>query len=173
MHTNRASLPRPGEDNTKQHAEVSLTELDAAADAAYAEIGRADAKAFAILGFAGTAFSVLAAVAVLASALNAPARIGLGLGATLLAGASLVALRVIRPRLPKPAEATGFMAYAFMNTPEEVLQATQAPPHERGAADVLRLAKIARVKHLRLQKAFDLMSAALVIVALSLAAGLL
>ncbi|MER5424399.1 Pycsar system effector family protein [Streptosporangium roseum] len=160
-------------DRLQRLDESAAADLIAEADAARAELVRTDTKAGIILAFAGTAFSVLAALAVLASGLAVPARIGLGIAVALLAAASAVALCVIRPALPRRGQGTGFVSHAEVCDVDELLDELAADPETRRAKDVIRLSSIAKAKYVRLRRAVDLMLAALVVVVASLPLGAL
>ncbi|MFF5115047.1 Pycsar system effector family protein [Streptosporangium sp. NPDC000509] len=150
--------------------EAGAADLVAEADAARMELARTDTKAGLLLGFAGTAFSVLAALGVLASGLLPAGRVGLGIAVALLAAASAVALTVIRPSLPHPATGTGtgFIAHARVGDAEELLACLAEDPEMRRAQDVVRLSQIAAAKYRRLRVATDLMLLALAVVIVSL-----
>ncbi|MFS1305182.1 Pycsar system effector family protein [Streptosporangium longisporum] len=146
--------------------------LDHEATAVRAELARTDTKAGIILAFAGTSFSVLAALTVLASALAVPARVGLGVAVALLAAASAVTLTVIRPALPRRGRGgTGFTAAAFLDVDE--LLATLPDTATERARDVIRLSQIAHAKYRKLRLAVDLMLTALAVVVTSLPLGAL
>ncbi|WP_051866274.1 Pycsar system effector family protein [Streptosporangium roseum] len=159
-------------DRLQRLDESAAADLIAEAEAARAELARTDTKAATVLAFAGTAFSVLAALAVLASGLAVPARIGLGVAVALLAAASAVALCVIRPSLPRQG-GTGFVSHAEAGDVDELLEQLAADPETRRARDVIRLSSIATAKYRRLRLAVDLMLAALVVVVASLPLGAL
>lgn len=147
---------------------VSLP-LDAAT-AARAELARTDTKAGILLAFSGTAFGVLAALVMLAATLPLSARIALGIAVALLAASSTLALRVIRPTLPRSrAQATGVMAYAYATSAAEML-GEMAGGDAHHTQDVTNLAKLARTKYRGLQLAVDLLLWALV--AAGLAVGI-
>jgi len=150
--------------------EAGVADLVAEADAARAELARTDTKAGLLLGFAGTAFSVLAALGVLASGLLPAGRVGLGIAVALLAGASAAALTVIRPSLPRPSTGTGtgFIAHAQVGDAEQLLASLAEDPEMRRAQDVVRLSQIAAAKYRRLRVATDLMLLALAVVIVSL-----
>ncbi|MFI6889932.1 Pycsar system effector family protein [Streptosporangium canum] len=164
-------IPLPA-DRLQRLDESAAADLIAETDAARAELARTDTKASIILAFAGTAFSVLAALAVLASGLAVPARIGLGVAVALLAAASAVALCVIRPSLPRRG-GTGFVSHAEAGDVDELLEQLAADPETRRAKDVIRLSQIARAKYRRLRLAVGLMLAALAVVVASLPLGAL
>lgn len=144
----------------------SVSPLDAAT-AARAELARTDTKAGILLAFSGTAFGVLAALAMLAATLPLPARIALGIAVALLAASSALALRVVRPTLPRSrAQATGVMAYAYATSAAE-MPGEMADVDAHHAQDVTNLAKLARTKYRGLQLAVDLLLWALVAVGLA------
>ncbi|MFD8534318.1 Pycsar system effector family protein [Streptosporangium canum] len=145
--------------------------LDHESTAVRAELARTDVKASTVLAFAGTSFSVLAALVTLASGLAVPARVGLGVAVALLAAASAVALTVIRPCLPRQG-GTGFVAHAAADV-EQLLAGFAADAETRRARDVIRLSQIATAKYARLRRAVDLMLAALAVVVASLPLGAL
>ncbi|WP_051864161.1 Pycsar system effector family protein [Streptosporangium roseum] len=165
-------IPLPA-DRLQRLDESAAADLITEAEAARTELARTDTKAATVLAFAGTAFSVLAALAVLASSLAVPARIGLGIAVALLAAASAVALMVIRPSLPRRGQGTGFTAHAELTDPDELLAELATDPETRRARDVIRLSQIARSKYRRLRLAVGLMLAALAVVVASLPLGAL
>ncbi|SNT60642.1 NUDIX domain-containing protein [Streptosporangium subroseum] len=148
-------------------------DLIAETAAARTELMRTDTKANTVLAFAGGAFSVLAALSVLASGLALPTRVGLWVAVALLASASAVALTVIRPTLPRHGDGTGFTAHAAVGDVEELLDQLAADPESRRARDVIRLSQIACAKYRVLRTAVDLMLAALGVVVISIPFGLL
>lgn len=160
-----------------RHLETAAAaELLAETDAARAELARIDTKAGILLGVSGTAFSVLAALSVLASGLPAPARAGLGGAVTLLAVSSAIALTVIRPFLPRPGTGTGFVAHAALavtGDPEQLLESLARAPEDRRARDIIRLSAIAHTKYRRLRLAVDVLLAALAVLAITLPLGAL
>ncbi|MFD8533855.1 Pycsar system effector family protein [Streptosporangium canum] len=162
-------IPLPA-DRLQRLDEQAAADLIAEADAARVELARTDTKAGIILAFAGTAFSVLAALAVLASGLAIPGRIGLGIAVVLLATASAVALAVIRPSLPRQG-GTGFVSHAEVVDVDDLLEQLAVDPETRRARDVIRLSQIARAKYKGLRLAVDLMLAALAVVVASLPLG--
>ncbi|MFI6513633.1 Pycsar system effector family protein [Streptosporangium sp. NPDC050855] len=143
-------------------------DLVAEAAAARSELARTDTKAGLLLGFAGTAFSVLAALGVLASGLPPAGRVGLGAAVALLAAAAATVLTVIRPSLPRPGSGTGFIAHAEVADAEELLAVLAEDPETRRAQDVIRLSQIAAAKYRGLRAATNLMLLALAVVVVSL-----
>ncbi|MFC3982822.1 Pycsar system effector family protein [Streptosporangium jomthongense] len=159
----KASAPRD---------DFGTADLLAEATAARAELARTDTKTGILLAFAGTVFSVLAALAVLASGLAVSARIGLGAAVVLLAAACGVGLAVVRPSLPRAGQATGVLANAAVTDPEELLAVLAGDVETRRAEDVIRLARIASAKYRRLRLAIDLALAALVVLVITAAVAL-
>ncbi|MEV4180686.1 Pycsar system effector family protein [Streptosporangium canum] len=157
-------------DRLQRLDESAAADLIAEATAARTELARTDTKAGIVLAFAGTAFSVLAALTVLASGLALPGRVGLGIAVVLLAAASAVALTVIRPSLPRHG-GTGFVSHAQAADVDDLLEQLADDPETRRGRDVIRLSQIARAKYRGLRLAVDLMLAALVVVVASLPLG--
>ncbi|MBB4706168.1 hypothetical protein BJ982_007798 [Sphaerisporangium siamense] len=151
-----------------------LCSLEAEAAAVRAELARTDSKAAMLLGFAGTGFSLLAAIgAAVTTRLPLLAQGGLWGTVALLAAAVAVLLAVIRPSLPRDG-GTGFVAHAALTAEQllEVLGREQAAPG-RQAADVVRLSVIALAKYRRIRTATHLMYAALAVLVATLPAGVL
>ncbi|MGJ6962547.1 Pycsar system effector family protein [Streptosporangium sp. G11] len=147
------------------------TTLDTETCAARAELARGDSKASALLGFAGTGFSLLAAIsAAVSSHLALIAQIGLWLAVAALAASVAMLLWVIRPVIPSRS-GTGVVAHA--TTSPERLLATLTAEHNvhRRAADVIMLSHLAVTKYKRLRTAVHLMYAALAILLLTLPFG--
>ncbi|SDI51331.1 hypothetical protein SAMN05421505_16213 [Sinosporangium album] len=134
------------------------------------ELARVDAKAALLLAFAGTAFSVAAAAAVLAGSLSLLARIGIMAAAVLLAIATATTLSAVRPNLAPKSPGVGFLAYAQLE-PAAILENVTESPAVRLAETVSRLSRITRAKYIRVRLAIDLLIAAVVIVAAALPFG--
>ncbi|GAA3096389.1 Pycsar system effector family protein [Streptosporangium carneum] len=147
--------------------EHGAAELLAETEAVRTELARTDAKAATVLAFAGTAFSVLAALSVLAPELAVPARVGLAGAVALLGASSAVALGVIRPSLPRSGPGTGFVAHAAVRDAEELLAVLADDPQARRARDIVHLSRTARAKYRRLRLAIDLAFAALAALAVA------
>jgi hypothetical protein len=172
-------------DNPRQVAEFLLeaarthnsdrhtADLRAEADAARAELTRADGKAAALIGWAGTAFAILAAALSVAS-LPPLATGAVTLGAALLAAAVAVLMVVIRPAIPPRGQGTGFVRHAEATNADELLASLASTvPATRVADDVILLSALARTKYTRLRTAVDLLLAALLVLAVALLLGAL
>ncbi|NAS27474.1 NUDIX hydrolase [Herbidospora sp. NEAU-GS84] len=155
----------------------TTVELAGEVEAVRADLARVDHKAALMLTFAGGTFSVLAALAVLAQQLAAPARVALAVAVVALVAATTVTLRTIRPVLAAPAAGTfgrvitGFMDHATAATPEELLERLGRDPEDRQVREIWCLSQIAKAKYRRLALALNLTLAGLaaVIVAVVLA----
>ncbi|WP_158673892.1 Pycsar system effector family protein [Streptomyces klenkii] len=142
---------------------------DALADVT-GEIGRADAKAAALLGALGVPAAVLAAVVPGRQTTPATA-VGLVISALALAAAMALALAALRPRLPSGPPPRGTWLYWAVAEPEAVLADLTGPATDRArAADLGRKAQIARRKHQLLRRAID--TAGIAVAALLAAVGL-
>ncbi|MFI7455472.1 Pycsar system effector family protein [Nonomuraea sp. NPDC049714] len=143
-------------------------------DAVRAELARIDTKASALMGWAGTAFAILAATA---SVIRLPLLplLAVSTGAALLAAAVTVLLWVIRPALPAPGAGYGFVRHAAAKDAGELLAmlGAYANLEQRLAGEALRLSKLAVTKYRRLRTAVDLLLAALVCLVVALPLGVL
>uniref|UniRef100_UPI003F496447 Pycsar system effector family protein n=1 Tax=Sphaerisporangium sp. CA-236357 TaxID=3240030 RepID=UPI003F496447 len=169
----RSTRRRPAFD-LKGAAVVLSIALDAEATAARAELARGDSKAAMLLGFAGTGFSLLAAIGAVISGHLAPvAQIGLWFAVAALAVSVAVLLWVIRPFLPRTG-GTGFVAHAASDVDQllATLSGDQDDPR-RQAADVIMLSRLAVAKFRKLRTATHLMYAALAVLVVTLPLGAL
>ncbi|RCG32977.1 hypothetical protein DQ384_00535 [Sphaerisporangium album] len=158
-------------------AAAVVATLDVEAAAVRAELARCDGKAGTLLAFAGTAFSLLAALAVgttAAAHLPLPVQAGLWATVVLLAASVAVLLGVILPALPRPRQGTGFTAHAGCDVGQFLaVLADDADAPRRRASDVIRLSTIAMAKYRRLRTAACLMYAALAVLIATLPIGAL
>ncbi|MEV5408586.1 Pycsar system effector family protein [Thermopolyspora sp. NPDC052614] len=134
------------------------------------ELTRIDAKASALIGWAGAAVAVVSAAATVATVPLLSKALTVGAAGLLVAAAGLL-LAIIRPRVPRKG-AVGFAAIAGARGAEEVLE--QVPiliedQCRQAAAELLLLSRIARDKYRRLRLAVDLLLAALLVLAAALA----
>ncbi|MER6830812.1 Pycsar system effector family protein [Streptosporangium sp. NPDC000563] len=168
----RNSVPAVGE-------QAVMDALHAAAAGARAELARAaEGKAGLLLSWAGGAFAVVATLAVTGPArLVGVALAGVWAAVLLIAGAVLLLLLTVLPTLPKRG-GTGFVAYAELPNPAALLAQVRKEIEidKHGlvvAADAHRLSQLAVAKYRRVRWAVRLLVAAVVVLLVTLPAGLL
>jgi hypothetical protein len=138
-----------------------------------AELARIDAKATALIGWAGTALAILAAAASIAR-LPLPALLAIVAGTVLLAAAVAVLLAVIRPALPASNQAAGgygFVRHAAAGTVEELiagLNLNQSGISVQFGQELLQIAKLTDRKYRWLRRATHLLLFALLAMAAAL-----
>ncbi|MEU6721569.1 Pycsar system effector family protein [Nonomuraea sp. NPDC046802] len=138
-----------------------------------AELARIDAKATALIGWAGTALAILAAAASVAR-LPLPALVAVIAGTVLLAAAVAVLLTVIRPALPVSSQAAGgygFVRHAAASTVQELIAGLNL--NENGVSlqlgeELLQTSKLTDRKYRRLRLAVRLLLVALLAMAAAL-----
>ncbi|GAA2875517.1 hypothetical protein GCM10010517_36430 [Streptosporangium fragile] len=138
-----------------------------------AELARADTKAATLLSLAGTATSVVGALAALgATRLPGPAQTAVWVGAGLLAAAVAVLLWAVRPALARPGAGFGWAVYAY-STPDALAATTPTDRGHHQRAELIGLSCLARAKYRRIRLAVDLMFAALTVLVAVLPMGAL
>ena len=127
-----------------------------------AELGRADTKASTLLGLAGTATSIIAALATVgAERLPVPGRIALWAGVGLLAAVAVLLLAV-RPSLPRPGCGVGWTVWAGGTTPAP---RSPADREREQVAELVAMSRLAYAKHAHIRRAVHLLLAALAVLA--------
>lgn len=138
-----------------------------------AELVRADQKAAALLGLAGTATSVAIAVAALGSArLPGAARFALWVGVVVLAAAVVVLLLAVRPALPRRGRGVGWVLHANVS-PADVAEVPVADAERARVAELVYLSRLTRGKFGRIRAAVDLLLAALLVLLLTVGLAVL
>jgi hypothetical protein len=126
-----------------------------------AELCRADTKAATLLGLAGTAASVVAALATMgAPHLPMPARVALWSGVVLLAAAVAVLLVAVRPMLPRRGRGVGWTVWADGTSPAGRPNADRQCDQ---ADELVSMSRLAYAKYVLIRWAVNLLLGALIV----------
>ncbi|MEU0054666.1 Pycsar system effector family protein [Streptomyces sp. NPDC006309] len=143
---------------TTSASSIADKNLDAAAAAVHAEIGRTDGKASLLLAFNGAALAGLASLTDMP--LPTPARVLGGMAVTAIGWATVLLLLVVRPRLSGQDRAS-FPHWARLTEAEIYASMTS----DTRAASIRILSVIAVAKFTTLRRAIDCTLAALAFLA--------